>query len=190
MSTRQPAFRHRRRAIRATMVAAVAAGLLALGSAVASAAPPALVKDINTAGSSDPYDLIDVGGTIFFAATLNGTNATYFELWRTDGTKAGTRRVKHTGYTDAQDLTDVHGRLFFEADAGDTGYELWTSDGTAAGTRLAKDINPSGDSSPSSLTAVGREAPDTVPDTGRSSQVAQGQLSPLDTGPHFERRRR
>ena len=157
MSTHPPASSQRRRALKATLGAGVAAGLLAFGSAGASAAAPALVKDINTSGSSDPNDLINIGGTLYFAATLDGTNATYFELWRSNGTKAGTTRVKHTGYTDAQDLTEVHGRLFFEAAVGSKGYELWTCDGTAAGTRLVKDINPSGDSLPGSLTAVGRE---------------------------------
>ena len=66
------------------------------------------------------------------------------ELWKSDGTSAGTVMVKDISslgsYPD--DFTDVDGTLYFAAYDGIHGGELWKSDGTAAGTVLVKDIQP------------------------------------------------
>jgi ELWxxDGT repeat protein len=49
------------------------------------------VKDIFPGSNpSSPYCFVDVGGTLFFAAN---DGASGLELWRTDGTEAGTLRV-------------------------------------------------------------------------------------------------
>jgi MYXO-CTERM domain-containing protein len=70
------------------------------------------------------------------------------ELWRSDGTAAGTFMVKDINVTAAdvgsapQSLTAVGDTLFFAANDGLVGSELWKSDGTAAGTVLVMDINP------------------------------------------------
>ena len=91
------------------------------------------------------------------------------ELWKSDGTAAGTVLVKDIVTTSyyygsssyPSGLTAVGGTLFFTAVTRDTGTELWKSDGTAAGTVLVKDINtdtffgnPVG-SNPGDLAAVG-----------------------------------
>ena len=72
------------------------------------------------------------------------------ELWKSDGTRAGTVLVKDIDpgdgdYTAPSSLTDVGGTLFFTADDGTHGRELWKSDGTEAGTVLVKDIDPDDD---------------------------------------------
>jgi ELWxxDGT repeat protein len=113
-----------------------------------------LVKDIvtGTNGSgtplgSAPYYLTNVNGTLFFTAYDSSSGV---ELWKSDGTDAGTVLVKdiRTG-TDAYGnplgsslayFTDVNGTLFFRADDGSSGRELWKSDGTDAGTVMVKDI--------------------------------------------------
>nr|NCS42022.1 hyalin [Microcystis aeruginosa BS13-10] len=82
------------------------------------------------------------------------------ELWKSDGTAAGTVLVKdiRPGYSGfgPRYLTAVGNTLFFTADDGVNGTELWKSDGTAAGTVLVKDIRPGLSTSyPFSLTAVG-----------------------------------
>jgi ELWxxDGT repeat protein len=70
--------------------------------------------------------LTDVSGTLFFRAD-DGTTGR--ELWRSDGTAAGTVLVKDINPGPASsspnELTAVNGTLFFRADDGTTGVELW-----------------------------------------------------------------
>jgi ELWxxDGT repeat protein len=121
-----------------------------------TAAGTVLVKDINSfydsygAGyGSYPADLTNVNGTLYF----NADDRTHGrELWKSDGTTAGTALVKDIlpgasitgfGYSGgATGLTNVNGTLYFSAYDGIHGSELWQSDGTAAGTTLVQDINP------------------------------------------------
>jgi ELWxxDGT repeat protein len=72
--------------------------------------------------------LTAVGATLFFAAN-DGSGAT--ELWRSNGTPAGTRVVDAVAPTQ---LTNVDGTLCFTADDGTAGPQVWESNGTAAGT--------------------------------------------------------
>jgi large repetitive protein len=69
-----------------------------------------------------------------------------FELWRTDGTTAGTARVRDVApgptSSDPQGLVVAGGRLWFSALDPDHGRELWTSDGTRQGTHLVEDLAP------------------------------------------------
>jgi ELWxxDGT repeat protein len=71
------------------------------------------------------------------------------ELWRTDGTDAGTYRVADlnpAGADSVMGLTAVGNDVYFFAQDGTgTGNKLYKSDGTAAGTVLVKDVNPGGD---------------------------------------------
>jgi ELWxxDGT repeat protein len=103
-----------------------------------------------------PGYMTNVNGTLFFDAS-DGTHGV--ELFRSDGTQAGTMMVKDInagpGNSYPQRLSNVNGTLFFSADDGSHGRELWESNGTAAGTFLVKDINPgSNSSSPRYLTNV------------------------------------
>ncbi|MBA4192738.1 MAG: hypothetical protein C0467_32635, partial [Planctomycetaceae bacterium] len=105
-----------------------------------------LVKDIVPgSGAGNPRNFTNVNGTLFFSA-FDGTNG--YELWKSDGTAAGTVLVKdiNSGASSSYptNLTNVNGTLFFSADDGTNGIELWRSDGTAAGTVLVTDINTSG----------------------------------------------
>lgn len=111
-------------------------------------------KDINPASSSDPMDLVDVNGVLFFSAN-DGTNGR--ELWKSNGTLGGTSMVKNINpagaSSDPTGLVNVSGVLFFSASDGVKGKELWKSDGTQAGTTMVKDINlGGGDSTPIVLT--------------------------------------
>lgn len=89
--------------------------------------------------------LQNVNGTLYFAAS-DGTHGD--ELWKSDGTAAGTFMVddidpgKAPGFNG--NLTYVNGTIFFTGDDGTHGDELWTTDGTTAGTVMVKDINPIG----------------------------------------------
>ena len=101
-----------------------------------------LVKDINTKpGGCNPYNLIDVNETLYFI----GNSGIYGnELWKSDGTEAGTVMVKDildgSGSSNISFLTNVNGMLFFRASDQVHGSELWKSDGTEAGTVMVKDI--------------------------------------------------
>lgn len=74
------------------------------------------------------------------------------ELWRTDGTIAGTSIVKdiNPGLSSSrvQYMTDFNGTLFFGADNGVDGLEFWKTDGTESGTTMVADLNPDGSSNP------------------------------------------
>ncbi len=132
-----------------------------------SAVGTVLVKDINPLfdetefpESSRPDLLTPLNGSMMFVAD-DGVHG--FELWKTDGTTAGTVLVKdiRTGENDGFILTFDNGQLIFKeplvklgsqvlfpALADGFGVELWASDGTTAGTQLVKDINGSGASNP------------------------------------------
>jgi len=121
-----------------------------------------LVKDIQNVTSgpffgSSPRYLTGVGSTLFFYANdfVHGR-----ELWKSDGTSAGTVLVKDIrsgGYSSYPSyLTALGETLFFSADDGVNGRELWKTDGTEAGTVLVRDIRPGTEGyGPSNLTAVG-----------------------------------
>ncbi len=93
------------------------------------------VKDVSSDADSYypiPYYLTDVNGTLFFILQYEGgVNGT--ELWKSDGTKEGTKLVKDiTPGADASglnNLTGFGGKLYFTNSG-----VLWSSDGTADGT--------------------------------------------------------
>ena len=116
-----------------------------------------MVKDIYPgsgtyyANNSSPSYLTEMDGILYFQAD-DGKHGR--ELWRSNGTEAGTYMVKdiYAGSEDcnADNLFDKNGILYFSADDGMHGQELWRSDGTEAGTYMVKDINPGPeDSNPS-----------------------------------------
>lgn len=108
-----------------------------------------MVKDITPPGS--PYTpagaysgRVTLHGELFFGAD-DHTHG--YELWKSDGTEAGTRLVKDANPAENRgvgpfDLTKSGGELFFAGNDGTHGTELWKSDGTEAGTQLVEDIDP------------------------------------------------
>ncbi len=123
-------------------------------------AQPVLVKDVlpGPQGSA-PAHLTPVNGTLFFTLTRAATGD---ELWKSDGTPAGTVRVKDiapgSGRSFPAQLTGVNGTLFFVASDGTGGAALWKSDGTGTGTVKVRTIDsgaPAGEDLPDfELTSV------------------------------------
>ncbi|HXI04625.1 MAG TPA: ELWxxDGT repeat protein, partial [Candidatus Saccharimonadales bacterium] len=109
-----------------------------------------LLADIRPGSSSSlsgtGYDHAGDGATLFFAAN-DGTHGR--ELWKTDGTPAGTVLVKDVDPgSDSGVVLRSHafldGNLYFLANEFTSQAALWKSDGTEAGTVLVKDLHPSG----------------------------------------------
>ncbi|RKG77688.1 hypothetical protein D7W82_33530, partial [Corallococcus sp. CA049B] len=119
-----------------------------------------LVKDL-TPGAEDSYltHLTASGSTlVFFKETYDATaSTTRFELWRSDGTAAGTVRVRDFGtgvdvsYLDAKQGNAL---LFFVRELqGAT--SLWRTDGTAAGTFQLKRLDAGPDTYPNDVRTTG-----------------------------------
>src|SRR3954465_5813305 len=90
-------------------------------ASISEAAPSAaLVKDIfpGTTGSA-AASLTNVDGTLYFAANDGSAGV---ELWKSDGTPAGTALVKDispgSGGSGPSGLTNVSGTLYFSANDG------------------------------------------------------------------------
>jgi ELWxxDGT repeat protein len=90
---------------------------------------------------SEPDSLVRLDGVVLFAAD-DGVSGR--ELWVTDGTEAGTRRLRDlrpgTEGSVPHDLVEHGGLVYFFASATGEGDALWRTDGTEAGTLPVKSL--------------------------------------------------
>jgi len=99
------------------------------------------------------------GSSIYFAADDGTGSGT--ELWKSNGTVAGTVKVKDIfpghASSEPRDITVVNATMiYFSANDGKHGRELWRTNGTSAGTTIVKDIlKGKGSSSPTSICQAG-----------------------------------
>lgn len=104
-----------------------------------------------------------LAGSLYFLADGGSASSTGVELWRSDGTTAGTRRVRdlNPGPGNGVDLsarrgTVYGGRLWLAGDDGAHGFEVWSTDGTDAGTAMLLDAYQGlAPASPSGFVAAG-----------------------------------
>ena len=146
---------------------------------------PILVQDIQSGSASgDPQFLTRAGDTVFFSAD-DGIHGR--ELWKTDGTAAGTVLVKDINPGSGSGapffftaLNNDFPLIVFQANDGLNGSELWRSDGTTAGTVPIKDIYPGATSSnPQQFAAVDGKVYFLAqePSTGYEPWVTNGTLA-------------
>lgn len=144
----------------AVIIRLLASTLLGLIGVAAVAGVPTLVRDINTTPipvSSDPAFLGTVGTTTYFAAN-DGAHGV--ELWKTDGTPAGTSLVQDVdagaGSSSPSNFFAVGALGYFVATSQTSGTRLWVTDGTSAGTHKVTDLAiGSASFTPSVVGAVG-----------------------------------
>lgn len=112
------------------------------------------------------------------------------ELWKTDGTAAGTKLVKDINpqgnSSNPFELTSMNDLVFFRANDGQHGDELWKTDGTEEGTVLVKDIKEGAGSSGLSTLTVAEDKLFFVADNGadgRELWTSDG----TETGTHMIR---
>ncbi len=118
----------------------------------------AVTPSTNNGGLSPQF--LALGGVVYFMGTDTVTNDR--QIWKTNGTAAGTMPVTAIGDTDNSSSIDnlqvAGSSLFFSAFTPELGTELYKSDGTMAGTVLVKDIYPGTvGSSPYELTVLGNK---------------------------------
>lgn len=131
-------------------------GSLALYKTDGTAGGGVLVSDYHQANDwFVAYPMTIVMDDVLYFIGNDGVNG--FELFRTDGTDAGTYLVKDINpgaesivllTTPSQYFAQLNGYIYFGAADPVNGAELWRSDGTEAGTELVADIDPTTPSIP------------------------------------------
>lgn len=123
-----------------------------------------VVDLVTGSGSGDPRNLVLYKNELYFFAATNGSGR---ELVKTTGVPGNATLVRDiadgalSSITAGNEFLAVMGagasqRLYFSArNDNQGGRELWTSDGTTNGTVRVKDINPTGDSTPTEITTLG-----------------------------------
>ncbi len=96
-----------------------------------------IIKEMPSYGALSKFQSMESGPYMYFVIGEITSNYSQVkeELWRTDGTDAGTISLYVSDInTPIRNLTDVNGKLFFTS-----GYKLLKSDGSAPGTTVVKD---------------------------------------------------
>ncbi len=110
---------------------------------------------VKTLGLGDGIDLGKISyarrfsnfsNILYFNAKTNAEPSYDYELWRTDGTDAGTFLLKdiYPGEysSNAGGLIEINGICYFHAEHPNYGREIWKTNGTSEGTVLVQDLNP------------------------------------------------
>ena len=95
--------------------------------------------------SSSPRNFFAHDGNVFFMAgdTLDPeTSRPLHNLWVTDGTQIGTRKVAPIAVNSNHALVEYNNEIYFTGQSETLGWELHKTDGTELGTEVAADIAP------------------------------------------------
>lgn len=106
---------------------------------------------VRLAGVAAPRVAFEIGpviaavpGALLFLVQVVGSGSPPYELWRSDGTPAGTARIQHLlpAGTRAAGIWPAGERIVLAALSGSDTRELWVTDGTLRGTRRIADFGP------------------------------------------------
>ena len=92
---------------------------------------------------ANPRNFFEFNGKVYFAAADSreeGGERPIYNLWVTDGTPFGTRKVAPIEIYDATSFVVFQDELYFTARSEEFGWELHKTDGTVNGTVLVEDI--------------------------------------------------
>lgn len=93
---------------------------------------------VYVSNNEEEYLGVVFNNELYFAVSRSGI----FELWKTDGSEAGTVLVRGSFTDTISNLIVFDNQLFFTAGDASTGNEVWVTDGTAIGTQIKHDIFP------------------------------------------------
>ena len=127
---------------------------------------PASAEAGNSSQIGPPILTATAAGNNLFFTTEPAGYGTADELWKSDGTTAGTIELADVdpanpgGYSGSVigegEFAALNGTLYFASDDPTHGVELWQSNGTVAGTGLFLDLNPgTAGSFPGNMTVIG-----------------------------------
>jgi ELWxxDGT repeat protein len=110
-----------------------------------------MVANITAGSASTTFtEFSKLGNTIIFSITKGSFFNAQLELWKSDGTTAGTILLRNFGNFSGlfpPFFYPFNSKLYFIGTETATGSELWATDGTTVGTALVKDIEPGEESS-------------------------------------------
>jgi len=145
------------------LLAILALAVFVSPTAARTIGSPFLVSDIDpslVSSSTSITAYADGGPLLYFVAARSigsGTTDTSWEVWRTDGTFAGTELFWGGVEGDVRfhQLVPVAGGMLFPATTDETGREIWWTDGNDQNSPLLDIVPGAGGSSPENLTRVG-----------------------------------
>lgn len=103
-----------------------------------AASAPYMVKDIIPQGGSNPVYLTALNDKLIFVIPKGKDDKP--QLWRSDGTKAGTTHL--ASFSSLGPFVVTRSRVYFTANDGEHGSEPWRSNGTPDGTQMIDDLKP------------------------------------------------
>ncbi len=100
---------------------------------------------LGAAGNLGPRNFLEMNGSVYYEGNdlTVGNNEADFQLWRTDGTVAGTTKLVDSPLSG---VTKIGTKLYFRHFTPATGFELWSYT-EADGASMVCDINPGPNSS-------------------------------------------
>lgn len=118
-----------------------------------------LVQEFSSGALGRIYDrTVAISGKLIFLVNLDtSSSAEDYEVWVSDGTATGTKRLKDTnpnGRDEPRELMVVGDVVYFHANDTTNARRLWKSDGSEAGTSPLFDVEPKWNTWPQSLTEV------------------------------------